>query len=83
MWAGHTWVIEDFTSLHLDDKNVPPAGRQNKGHTAAVTAFCEALSGDGRGTETAALIATARSTLLAAVDLRMLTLRGGSRILCS
>ena len=68
--AGHTWVIEDFTRLLLDGKTVPPTGRQDKGHTAAVTAFREALSGDDRGTETAALLATARSTLLAAVDLR-------------
>lgn len=68
--AGHTWVIEDFTRLLLDGKTVPPTGRQDKGHTAAVTAFRAALSGDGRGTETAALLATARSTLLAAVDLR-------------
>lgn len=68
--AGHTWVIEDFTRLLLDGKTVPPTGRQDKGHTAAVTAFREALRSDGGGTETAALFATARSTLLAAVDLR-------------
>lgn len=68
--AGHTWVIEDFTRLLLDGKTVPPTGRQDKGHTAAVTAFREALrSGDGTK-ETAALLATARSTLLAAADLR-------------
>ncbi len=68
--SGHTWVIEDFTRLLIDGKSVPPTGRQDKGHTAAVTAFHQALHGDGGGKETAALLATARSTLVAAADLR-------------
>lgn len=64
--SGHTWVIEDFTRLLLDGKNVPPTGRQDKGHTAAVEAFRRAVLGSADASVTAALVASARATLLAA-----------------
>lgn len=67
--GGHTWVIEDFRKLVLDGKDVPPTGRQDKGHLAAVTAFHQALAGS-YAADTTALLATARATLAAAVDLR-------------
>ena len=69
--GGHTWVINDFKSLQLDGKEIPPSGRQEKGHKAAVAAFYDTLRGDDSGAQTAGLLATARATLLAAADLRV------------
>lgn len=65
--GGHTWLIDDFRAVHLDGKKAD-GGRQDKGHTAAVAAFREAVERGDRSVGDAAL-ATARATLAAAASL--------------
>jgi predicted dehydrogenase/threonine dehydrogenase-like Zn-dependent dehydrogenase len=65
--AGHTWLIDDFKTVHRDDKQLM-SGRQDKGQRAAAAAFRTALRTGDRQVAREAL-ATARTTIRAADSL--------------
>jgi predicted dehydrogenase/threonine dehydrogenase-like Zn-dependent dehydrogenase len=77
--AGKEWIeistgsrqllIDDFHAVKLDGKTLWK-GRPDKGHRAAVVAFCQAICG-GPPLPTAAMLATSRATIQAAAGIPM------------